>query len=111
MKDRIKEIRTSLGLSQEEFAKQLSGVTLGVRILEETIKRWELGNETPLPSAIEALAHLSKQPIEWIQFNEDLNNKTNGSNHQEPNHIDVETKKTTPNSNVIQFPEKYDADQ
>jgi transcriptional regulator with XRE-family HTH domain len=119
MKDRIKEIRTSLGLSQEELAKQLSKVTLGVNILEETVKMWELGSETPLPSAIEALSHLSERPIQWIQCSEDVNGDVNGSDDQrrvkvfsddeKKNNVD-EAEKITSTSNVIRFPDNYDDD-
>ena len=119
MKDRIKEIRASFGLSQGEFAKRLSNVTLGVNILEETVKKWEAGSETPLPSAIEALAHLSKRPIKWIQSNGASNGETqdlenNGTvkvfSEQGPKQNIVEDDKLASNSNVIQFPDKNDAD-
>ena len=75
MKDRIKEIRKSIGLSQGEFAQRLSDVTLGPNVVEETVKKWELGTELPLPSAIEALAFLSNRSVKWLQSEVESNDK------------------------------------
>ena len=112
MKDRIKEIRKSMDLSQGEFAQQLSDVTLGVNVLEETVQKWELGTEQPLPSAIEALAFLSKRSVNWIQSAIETNDKnkeipddgtTQRLNAPESEaKISVDGAKKT--SNVIEFP-------
>ena len=116
MKEKIKEIRKSMGLSQGEFARKLSKVTLGVNIVEATIEKWELGTEKPLPSAIEALAFLSKRSVKWLQSAvEDNDNieestddgstgNTGNTNYQESDDkdsSDIDQQK----SNVIQFPE------
>ena len=51
---RVKEIRQSLGLTQEEFAHQL-GVTLC------TVSRWETGKTTPSRLAIKQIQQLTVQ--------------------------------------------------
>ena len=116
MKEKIKEIRKSMGLSQGEFAQQLSNVTLGVNIVEETIENLELGTEQPLPSAIEALAFLSKRSVKWIQSAVENNDKieecvengtiekTNGQGSDNKDN----TGDPQQNSNVIQFPDNED---
>ena len=113
MKERIKEIRKSMGLSQEEFAQRLSDVTLGVNVIEETVKKWELGTEQPLPSAIEALAYLSKRSIKWLQSAVECNDKGQKISIEETMEgltARANEGKTKPDdanqkSNVIQFPD------
>ena len=113
MKDRIKEIRMSMGLSQGEFAQRLSDVTLGVNVIEETVQKWELGTEQPLPSGIEALAFLSKRSINWIQSAIETDDKvqkvpddgTIQKTNADPSEENVSPSGANKISNVIQFPD------
>ena len=66
IKDRIKEIRKSLGLSLEEFAKELSKGGCGI-VTEKAVGDWELGVRRPLPTKILALAELSQRNVRWVQ--------------------------------------------
>ena len=66
IKDRIKEIRMSLGLSLEEFAKELSKGGCGV-VTEKAVGDWELGVRRPLPTKILALAELGQRHVRWVQ--------------------------------------------
>ena len=113
MKERIKEIRKGMGLSQGEFARKLSDVTLGVNIVEATIEKWELGTEKPLPSAIEALAFLSKRSVKWLQSavenNDNIEESTDDGSTGNTNYQESDDKDSSDidqqKSNVIQFPE------
>ena len=66
IKDRIKEIRKSLGLSLEEFAKELSKGECGI-VTEKAVGDWELGVRRPLPTKILALAELGQRHVRWVQ--------------------------------------------
>jgi len=66
IKDRIKEIRKSLGLSLEEFAKELSRGGCGI-VTEKAVGDWELGVRRPLPTKILALAELGQRHVMWVQ--------------------------------------------
>ncbi|MDC0190051.1 helix-turn-helix domain-containing protein [Rhodospirillales bacterium] len=66
IKDRIKEIRKSLGLSLEEFAKELSKGGCGI-VTEKAVGDWELGVRRPLPTKILALAELGQRHVRWVQ--------------------------------------------
>ena len=113
VKERIKEIRKGMGLSQGEFARKLSDVTLGVNILEATVKKWELGTEKPLPSAIEALAFLSKRSVKWLQSavedNDNIEESTDDGSIGNTNYQESDDKDSSDigqqKSNVIQFPD------
>ena len=66
IKDRIKEIRKSLGLSLEEFARELSKGGCGI-VTEKAVGDWELGIRRPLPTKILALAELGQRNVRWVQ--------------------------------------------
>ena len=66
IKDRIKEIRKSLGLSLEDFAKELSKGGCGI-VTEKAVGDWELGVRRPLPTKILALAELGQRNVRWVQ--------------------------------------------
>ena len=66
IKDRIKEIRKSLGLSLEEFARELSKGGCGI-VTEKAVGDWELGVRRPLPTKILALAELGQRNVRWLQ--------------------------------------------
>ena len=66
IKDRIKEIRKSLGLSIEDFAKELSKRGCGI-VTEKAVSDWELGVRRPLPTKILALAELGRRNVRWVQ--------------------------------------------
>ena len=66
IKDRIKEIRKSLGLSLEDFAKELSRGGCGI-VTEKAVGDWELGVRRPLPTKILALAELGQRHVRWVQ--------------------------------------------
>ena len=66
IKDRIKEIRKSLGLSLEEFARELSKGGCGI-VTEKAVGDWELGVRRPLPTKILALAELGQRNVRWVQ--------------------------------------------
>ena len=66
IKDRIKEIRKSLGLSLEDFAKELSKGGCGI-VSEKAVGDWELGVRRPLPTKILALAELGQRHVRWVQ--------------------------------------------
>ena len=59
MKDRIKELRTSFGLTQVKFAK-----ILGVSVA--SLRRWEAGDASPSPMAIARIEEVSKYTTEQI---------------------------------------------
>lgn len=59
MKNRIKELRTSFGLTQVKFAK-----ILGVSIA--SLRRWENGDTSPSPMAIARIEEVSKFTTEQI---------------------------------------------
>ena len=66
IKNRIKEIRKSLGLSLEEFARELSKGGCGI-VTEKAVGDWELGVRRPLPTKILALAELGQRNVRWVQ--------------------------------------------
>ena len=66
IKDRIREIRKSLGLSLEEFARELSKGGCGI-VTEKAVGDWELGIRRPLPTKILALAELGQRNVRWVQ--------------------------------------------
>ena len=66
IKDRVKEIRKSLGLSLEDFAKELSKGGCGI-VTEKAVGDWELGVRRPLPTKILALAELGQRHVMWVQ--------------------------------------------
>ena len=88
IKDRIKEIRKSLGLSLEEFAKELSRGGCGI-VTEKAVGDWELGVRRPLPTKILALAELGKRNVRWVQTGMDPDEvrPTVPVNEQEPGKI------------------------
>ena len=57
--ERIKEIRASLGLTQEEFARQV-GVSFS------TVSRWENGRGSPSRLALLQIARLQAMPGQEI---------------------------------------------
>ena len=59
MRDRIKELRTSFGLTQVKFAK-----ILGVSVA--SLRRWEAGDASPSPMAIARIEEVSKYTTEQI---------------------------------------------
>ena len=85
IKDRIKEIRKSLGLSLEEFAKELSKGECGI-VTEKAVGDWELGVSRPLPTKILALAELGQRHVRWVQTGVDPDDirTTVPVNEQEP---------------------------
>ena len=101
IKDRIKEIRKSLDLSKEEFAKELSKGGCGI-VTEKAVGDWELGVRRPLPTKILALAELGQRHVRWVQTGVDPDEiKTTAPvNEQEPGKI-----KTTATTNE-QTPKK-----
>ena len=88
IKDRIKEIRKSLGLSLEEFAKELSKGGCGI-VTEKAVGDWELGIRRPLPTKILALAELGQRNVRWVQTGMDPDEvrTTVPVNEQEPGKI------------------------
>jgi|TARA_R100001530_G_C4309481_1_gene152639 DNA-binding transcriptional regulator YiaG len=50
----IKDLRTSLGVSQDKFAEQLN---VGVA----SVRRWESGSTIPLPNHQEKIKQLNKE--------------------------------------------------
>jgi DNA-binding transcriptional regulator YiaG len=60
----IKELRSKLDLSQENFAREI-GVTLG------TVARWERGSGVPSPLALEKLEKLARQNQRKEESNDD----------------------------------------
>ena len=88
IKDRIKEIRKSLGLSLEDFAKELSKGGCGI-VTEKAVGDWELGVRRPLPTKILALAELSQRHVRWVQTGVDPDEirTTVPVNEQEPGEI------------------------
>ena len=50
----VKSIRLALGLSQEDFAKE-------VGVVFSTVNRWERGRSTPLPVIVRRLKELEKK--------------------------------------------------
>ena len=59
MKDRIKELRTSFGLTQVKFAK-----ILGVSVA--SLRRWEAGDALPSPMAVARIEEVSRYTTEQI---------------------------------------------
>ena len=59
MKDRIKELRTSFGLTQVKFAK-----ILGVSVA--SLRRWEAGDALPSPMAVARIEDVSRYTTEQI---------------------------------------------
>ena len=88
IKDRIKEIRKSLGLSLEEFAKELSRGGCSI-VTEKAVGDWELGVSRPLPTKILALAELGQRHVRWVQTGVDPDEirTTVSVNEQEPGKI------------------------
>ena len=88
IKDRIKEIRKSLGLSLEEFARELSKGGCGI-VTEKAVGDWELGVRRPLPTKILALAELGQRNVRWLQTGIDLDEirATVPVNEQKPGKI------------------------
>ena len=88
IKDRIKEIRKSLGLSLEDFAKELSRGGCGI-VTEKAVGDWELGVRRPLPTKILALAELGQRHVRWVQTGVDPDEMrtTVAVNEQEPEAI------------------------
>ena len=88
IKDRIKEIRKSLGLSLQEFAKELSREGCGI-VTEKAVGDWELGVRRPLPTKILALAELGQRHVRWVQTGVDPDEMrtTVPANEQEPEAI------------------------
>ena len=88
IKDRIKEIRKSLGLSLEEFARELSKGGCGI-VTEKAAGDWELGVRRPLPTKILALAELGQRNVRWVQTGVDPDEirTTVSVNEQEPGKI------------------------
>ena len=88
IKDRIKEIRRSLGLSLEEFAEELSRGGCGI-VTEKAVGDWELGVRRPLPTKILALAELGQRHVRWVQTGVDPDKirTTVPVNEQEPGEI------------------------
>ena len=88
IKDRIKEIRKSLDLSLEEFAKELSKGECGI-VTEKAVGDWELGVRRPLPTKILALAELGQRHVRWVQTGVDPDEirTTVPVNEQEPGEI------------------------
>ena len=88
IKDRIKEIRKSLGLSLEDFAKELSKGVCGI-VTEKAVGDWELGVRRPLPTKILALAELGQRHVRWVQTGVDPDEirTTVPVNEQEPGEI------------------------
>ena len=56
----------SLGLSLEEFARELSKGGCGI-VTEKAVGDWELGVRRPLPTKILALAELGQRNVRWVQ--------------------------------------------
>ena len=85
IKDRIKEIRKSLDLSLEEFAKELSKGECGI-VTEKAVGDWELGVRRPLPTKILALSELGQRHVRWVQTGVDPDEirTTVPVNEQEP---------------------------
>ena len=85
IKDRVKEIRKSLGLSLEDFAKELSKGGCGI-VTEKAVGDWELGVRRPLPTKILALAELGQRNVRWVQTGVDPDEirTTVPVNEQEP---------------------------
>ena len=90
IKDRIKEIRKSLGLSLEEFAKELSKGGCGI-VTEKAVGDWELGVRRPLPTKILALSELGQRHVRWVQTGVDPDEirTTVLVNEQEPGKIET----------------------
>ena len=88
IKDRIKEIRKSLGLSLEDFAKELSRGGCGI-VTEKAVGDWELGVRRPLPTKILALAELGQRHVRWVETGVDPDEMgiTDPVNEQEPGKI------------------------
>ncbi len=60
MKDRLKKLRKALGLTQEKLGK-----AIGVK--QSTVGTWEIGTQTPPPSAILLICKEFNVRREWLE--------------------------------------------
>lgn len=61
---RIKDVRTNLNYTQNQFAKKLS-------VNRRTVSRWENGFHTPKSDQLHRIAKLAGKGIIWLMYNED----------------------------------------
>lgn len=66
-KDRLKELRTKKGLSQQELADKIF-------VSRSAVNKWEMGNGVPSDANLEALCEFFEVDEEWLFDRDDLKN-------------------------------------
>ena len=66
-KDRLKELRTKKGLSQQELADK-------IYVSRSAVNKWEMGNGVPSDTNLEALCEFFEVDEEWLFDRDDLKN-------------------------------------
>lgn len=61
MNERIKTLRNTLGLTQQEFADR-------IKVKRNTVATYEMGRSTPSDSAIALMCSTFNVNFEWLQF-------------------------------------------